>query len=105
MRCHGGLARAGKVKAQTPKVPKEKNKMKKKTGRVLFLFFFFCVFFFSRLFHFFHFVLHQRPLFSLSLVCCSLTLLLVSQESGKTKTNSQITEREFGRKSSTEKEH
>jgi small subunit ribosomal protein S30e len=30
---HGSLARAGKVKSQTPKVDKEEGKKKKKTGR------------------------------------------------------------------------
>eukprot|EP00116_Pleurobrachia_bachei_P017975 sb/3478237/ len=30
---HGSLARAGKVKGQTPKVAKEEDKKKKKTGR------------------------------------------------------------------------
>ena len=30
---HGSLARAGKVKGQTPKVAKQEDKKKKKTGR------------------------------------------------------------------------
>lgn len=33
---HGSLARAGKVRAQTPKVEKQEKK-KKKTGEILFL--------------------------------------------------------------------
>jgi cation transport ATPase len=91
--------------ADSQSAKRKKQDEEKNRASSLSFFFLLRFFFFSRLFHFFHFVLHQRPLFSLSLVCCSLTLLLVSQESGKTKTNSQITEREFGRKSSTEKEH
>jgi small subunit ribosomal protein S30e len=34
---HGSLTRAGKVKGQTPKVAKQEDKKKKKTGRNLFL--------------------------------------------------------------------